>query len=141
MALQRLMAPKKIFLRSRDHVAHIDRLTRFRVRHQAVIGILMLQIKKTGETARRSCKGRVIDNSRDLFGAEPDFSLSLQPLQNLFSRPCSHLAVPPVARPAASSNTAVYDSFHLCLLSFLYSFSRKTARREANGVIYNAISS
>jgi hypothetical protein len=66
------MPPDEIVSRSRDDMADIDWLARFRIRHQADIGVAMLQVEDLGKGVRRPGKCRMASHIAHLLAADPD---------------------------------------------------------------------
>ena len=69
--LQSGMAADEVLARVRDHVADRDRLAGFRVRHQAGIGRLVLQIEHPGDRRGGATQGGMIHRIRYLVGTDP----------------------------------------------------------------------
>jgi hypothetical protein len=83
-------------------MARIDLLARFRIGHEAIIGMLMLKVEQPGKPARRPGEGRMVDDIRHPFGPKPYFAFPPQAFQKLLACSCSHGAAPslfPAAPP------------------------------------------
>ena len=94
--LQPLVALHEVRPGARDHVADVDLLARFGVRHQAVVGVLVLQVECGGKTARCACKGGMVGDVGNLFVADPDFAAIGQTFEKLLPCACRHVVYPPL---------------------------------------------
>ena len=95
------MTSFQIVDRAGDHVADVDGLARLGVRHQAVVGELLLDVEDPRQAAGRTLQLRVGRDVVDTFAAEPDLAIaSTQALQRTlprFEQACGppNMVVPP----------------------------------------------
>ena len=75
-AAQTSMAALQVVDRTRDHVADVDGLTRLWIRHQAVVGELVLAIEHGGKALRSSLQLRVRGDVVDALVAEPHLTIA-----------------------------------------------------------------
>ena len=75
---QAAVAPFDVLRRARDHVADIDRLARLRVRDQAVISRLVLQVEDRSHALGGARERRVRYDIGDAVIADPDLAIVLQ---------------------------------------------------------------
>ena len=100
-APQTTVSSLEIVDRAGDHVADVDGLTRLGIRHQAVVGELLLDVEDPRQAAGRTFQLRVRRDVVDAFVAEPDLAIAgAQALQELFPGPSWHVS-PQHGRSAA----------------------------------------
>ena len=105
-ALQRCVPPLQVSARPRNHMAHVDRLARFGIGHQADVARLVLQIEYLRQRLGRAGEGRMRDYVLDLVVPDPDVARLSEPCEKLFSRSCAHRRSPWRSAFAAALTTA-----------------------------------
>ena len=77
-----------------DHVAHVDRLARLGIGHEAVVGILVLPVEHRRELMRGPAERGMVDDVVDPLVSEPHLALArLQTLEELLTRARAHAAL------------------------------------------------
>src|SRR5262249_53225893 len=106
--LQAGVAPLEISTRARDNVAHVDRLARFGIGHEARGGGLMLQIEESGEGARGARQGGMGGAVAHALAADPDLAIVLEVTQEVLAGARGHgrLLRPPPPTKLARAGTA-----------------------------------
>ena len=84
------MPALEVLARSRDQVAHVDRLARLGVGHEADRRRLVLQIEEGGDEARGAREGRMAGDVAHPIVAHPDPAVVLQAPEKVLTPACRH---------------------------------------------------
>ena len=106
-AAQAAMPPLHVVRRARDHVADIDQLAGLRVREQAVVGGLVLQVEDRGHALGGARERRVRHDVGDAVVADPDLAIVLQSAQQFRARASRHFASPRLSYAAQAMPLAL----------------------------------
>jgi len=89
-ALQADVPAQDVLARARDHVAHIDRLARLGVGHQALARELVLMVEQTRQEVRRAGERGMRRDVAHALAIYPDLAVVLQPGEKLRAGSCGH---------------------------------------------------
>ena len=87
---QRLAAARQILARARDHVADRDRLAGLRVRHQADLGMLVMEVEDLGQRMGGAAELGMVDDVGNALAVDPDLAGAAKAFQEFLARACRH---------------------------------------------------
>src|SRR5215831_6506646 len=88
------MPTLQVLVRAWDHVADVDQLAGFGVRHQGRASLPVLQIEHFGKCKSSATQRRMVDRRRDFIAADPNFAIIDKPAQKLFAGASWHPFLP-----------------------------------------------